>query len=139
MNNETYMLFDRLTEEWRETSLDELTRLNDPEIQVCIYTTSSQLLKKTEEIKVVVAPVKEEVATITPVKETFGFIHAVTSRVLVFLLGLLYIWVFMAGGIFLFVQKQTILSVFVFVLFFALPPLICSKKARAVIKKRFSK
>ena len=35
MNNETYMLFDRLTEEWRETSLDELAQLNDDELLVC--------------------------------------------------------------------------------------------------------
>lgn len=137
MNEETYMLFDSASEEWRETTMEEIAQLNDPDLQVCVYTTAFSLLQKNKAINVTVAPVKEEVAVIMPAKNAFDYVHSVTSRVLIYLFVFLWCWAFIGGGFFLLSKKLIVPAIIVFVLFFALPPVICSKQLRERIKRKF--
>lgn len=133
------MLFDSASEEWRETTLEEIAQLNDPELQVCVYTTAFSLLQKNKAVNVTVAPVKEEVAVIMPAKNAFDYVHSATSRILIYVFIFCWFWLFIGGGFFLLSKKLIVPAVIVFVLCFALPPLICSKNLRAKIKNKVFK
>ena len=43
--NAQYLYYDEISQEWEETSLENLAVMNEPDLKLCIYTTYSELEK----------------------------------------------------------------------------------------------
>lgn len=88
-----YMLFDELERQWRATSLEELARENNPDIEIWVTTTygwlanklasATQKQEKTQVpllAKVEVRPPEEIVAEYRPISKTMHYLRSFTSQ-----------------------------------------------------------